>query len=92
MRYKKIVAEKIKSDIYTKIIQVNVPTRFYWTEDGFDGLEFSAIPRTTRHQLRLLNEVLDGTLMGMNITATRRTPIPDTILKAFENNKRLKGN
>jgi len=35
-----IQALKPKSD-YKQIIQVNVPTRFYWNPDGsFDGIEF----------------------------------------------------
>jgi hypothetical protein len=34
-----IIAEVIPSENYSKIIQINVPIRFYWDEDGFDGIE-----------------------------------------------------
>ena len=32
--------EQIPSISYSRVIQVNVPTRFYWYDEGFDGIEF----------------------------------------------------
>ena len=26
---------------YTEVIEVSLPIKFYWTEDGFDGVSFS---------------------------------------------------
>lgn len=40
-----VEAIKPKTD-YKEIIQVNVPTRFYWNKDGtFDGIEFGAFTK-----------------------------------------------
>lgn len=84
MKYKKVVAEVIKSNIYNRIIQVNVPTRFYWNENGFDGIEFGPIPKITKHQLQLLDETL--TSIGY-ILKNKKTPIPGAFLKAFKEGK-----
>ena len=84
MKYKKVVAEKIKSRNYIKVIQVNIPVRFYWAEDGFDGIEFGPLPKTTKHQLNLLHE----TLIGIGCTMQKgKEPIPDAFLKAFKKDK-----
>ena len=32
--------QSIKTIEYKEVIQVNVPVRFYWGKDGFDGIEF----------------------------------------------------
>ena len=89
MKYKRIVVEKIKSKNYNKVIRVNIPTTFYWTEDGFDGLEFGPIPKTTRHQLNLLHEILIG--MNMDIVLKKELKkelIPDAFLRAFKEDKK----
>jgi len=40
-----VKALKPKTD-YRQIIEVNVPTRFYWNPDGsFDGIEFGAFKK-----------------------------------------------
>lgn len=88
MRYKKVVAEKIKSNIYAKIIQVNVPIRFYWHEDGFDGIEFGPIPTTTKYQLNLLHEVL----VDIRRITTEKEPVPDAFLRAFKESKEKEDN
>jgi len=36
--------EVLSSQNYRRVIQVNVPTRFYWDESGFDGVEFGPFP------------------------------------------------
>jgi hypothetical protein len=51
--------EKLKSSNYQTIIQVNVPVRFYWTTEGYDGLEFGPLPYSmTKYQLGLLTKIL----------------------------------
>ena len=32
--------QPVEGSYYTEIIEVSVPTRFYWGADGFDGIEF----------------------------------------------------
>lgn len=34
-----------KQTNYREVIQINVPTRFYWTETGFDGIEVGPFAR-----------------------------------------------
>jgi len=36
----RVRAIKPSSSSYAEIIEVNLPTRFYWTEEGFDGFDF----------------------------------------------------
>lgn len=33
---------------YTEVIEVRVPIRFYWNEDGFDGIEIGAFTEELR--------------------------------------------
>jgi hypothetical protein len=50
---------KLRSRSYSEVIEVDIPTRFYWIEKGYDGMEFGPLPKgTTRYQLRLLTKVL----------------------------------
>ena len=93
MRKRKMVARKIPSKFYAKIIEVNTPIRFYWVGDDFDGIEFGPINRPlSRYQIRLLYEALDTIckLMGIepeihDATKHKRvTPIPDYIMRAFK--------
>ena len=51
---------KLRSKHYSSIIEVNVPSRFYWDETGFDGFEFGEFKQDlTKHQKHLLNELLN---------------------------------
>jgi len=57
-----MAAQKIRSRTryFDKIIQVNVPVRFYWAEGEFDGIEFGPFEGTvSRHQEQLVHEVLE---------------------------------
>ena len=95
-RKKKMIAHKIPSKFYTKIIEVNTPIRFYWAGDDFDGIEFGPINRPlSRYQIRLLYEALDTICRLMGIEPNklyiseetkhkRKTPMPDYILRAFK--------
>lgn len=49
---------KLRSKYYTKILEVNVPVRFYWT-DIYDGFEFGEFKEgLTKYQKSLLNELM----------------------------------
>ena len=51
---------KIRSKNYRKIIECQVPVRFYWHRMGFDGIEIGPLPKTTTpYCVRLINELLD---------------------------------
>ena len=57
---KELPIRKLRSKIYKKIIEVRVPVRFYWTEDGFDGIELGPLDeRYTKHCQRLLMDILE---------------------------------
>ena len=52
---------KIRSKVYPVIIEVRVPTRFYWSEERFDGIEFGPFPNgMTRWESRLIHRCLDA--------------------------------
>jgi len=51
---------KSKSGGYSKIIQVNVPVRFYWASGEYDGLEFGPFDNLTSYESRLIKEVLEA--------------------------------
>jgi len=87
-------AQKIRSRHYDKIIQVNVPVRFYWAEGEFDGIEFGPFERPVpRYQVRLVYEALGEIqeIMGTEprISAQRKTAqkkpvqIPQVYIDAF---------
>ena len=88
-------AHKLRSrtGYYTKIIEILVPTRFYWDEDGeFDGIEFGPFNRpVSRYQIGLIYQALDviSELMGVELEIhelpkhKRKTPVPDAFLRAF---------
>jgi len=98
-RKKRMTARKLRSrtGYYSKIIEILVPTRFYWDEDGeFDGIEFGPYHQTvSRYQLGLVDEALlvIGELMGIEterpriIKSRRKLPIPNAFMKAFKDNK-----
>lgn len=52
--------ERLPSDTYLTVIQVNVPTRWYWAEDGFDGIEIGPFndDLTTREEALIANILL----------------------------------
>ena len=50
---------KLRSKTYPQVIEVQVPVRFYWNEEEYDGFEFGPLEGCTRHQLRLLDNVVD---------------------------------
>lgn len=79
----------IRSRVYSRVIQVDIPIRFYWNgDDSFDGVEFGPIPKkTSTHQRKLLFEVL-GRLHLEPMDTIKSTPIPEVYLKAF---KEIKG-
>lgn len=57
---------KSKTGGYVKIIEINAPIRFYWTENGFDGIEVTFNSKLfTPHQSKLFDEVLDAIVEGM---------------------------
>lgn len=37
---RKVEVASIPTENYKEIIEIRVPTRFYWDEEGFDGIEF----------------------------------------------------
>lgn len=51
--------QKLKSKNYSLVIQINVPVRFYWVGDKYDGLEFGPIPsETSKYQHKLMRKLL----------------------------------
>jgi len=73
---------------YTKIIEINSPIRFYWTEGGFDGIEVTLNARLeTPYQKRLLFDVLDAVRTGMQISEEdERDDIPSAFRVSFGEN------
>ena len=73
----------LRSKSYKKVIEVTVPVRFYWSEDGFDGIEIGPLrdnrPGTKRSFTELLNRIEE--LMVLAYPA--RTEIPKPFLDAF---------
>jgi len=64
-----MIARKVRSKNYPKVIEVNVPVRFYWSEDKFDGVEFGPVPSgITKYQRSLILTALRqiGVLMDEN--------------------------
>ena len=96
MKKKRMSARKLRSrtGAYSKIIEILVPTRFYWDEDGeFDGIEFGPFNRPiSRYQIGLIYQALDviSELMGVELEIhelpkhKRKTQVPDAFLRAFK--------
>ena len=96
MKKKRMSARKLRSrtGAYSQIIEILVPTRFYWDEDGeFDGIEFGPFERpVSRYQIGLIHEALSVIYEAMGIEPEihektkdrRKTPIPDAFLRAFK--------
>jgi len=78
---------------YIKIIEVNAPIRFYWTEDGFDGIEASFNARLlTPYQKRLFDNVLEAVRVGMQmLEEEERGDIPRAFKEAFEGKNHREG-
>lgn len=53
------VVKKIRSKNYPLVIQVNAPVRFYWSKNSYDGFEFGPLDHASRHQLKLLRQIMD---------------------------------
>lgn len=96
MKKKPMAIRKVPSSTgaFSKIIEVLVPTRFYWNEDGgFDGIEVGPFRRTiTNYQRRLMYQVLDAVAGRLEMprdakTKRGKTPIPDYLLRAFKEDK-----
>lgn len=93
-------AQVIRSTCYGRVIQVNVPMRFYWDEDGeFDGMEFGKFKKKlNKYQSALIYEVLDVFTCPRNVRACEerkrnnnvKLPIPEIFTKAFEETKEKK--
>ena len=93
---KRMAARKLRSrsGYYSKIIEVLVPTRFYWDEDGeFDGIEFGPFNRpVSRYQIGLIYQALSVIYEAMGVEPhihrvtkdKRKTSIPNAILRAFK--------
>jgi len=93
---KAMAAQKIRSrtGLYDKIIQVNVPVRFYWAEGEFDGIEFGPFERPVpRYQIRLVYQALDALAERMDtepiLSESRKSDsdsasIPQVFLDAFK--------
>jgi hypothetical protein len=87
VKYRKVVAQKVRTPLYDLVIQVNVPVRFYWSDDGFDGIDFGPIPKTTKYQLNLLGDIMEEMCKSLDLKVTKakdKTPMPQYILKAFK--------
>ncbi len=81
----------VPSKLYSRIIEVDVPTKFYWNGDGsFDGLEFKLPRKITKHQLLLLNEILNRLHIVLQ-EAPVKTTVPDVYLRAFREKSNEQG-
>ena len=68
----KNAVRKLRSKSYPTIIEVTVPTRFYWTDEGFDGLEFGPLEECSKYQLHLLSLILDTLTIAADSTKVVR--------------------
>ena len=82
---KGLPVRKLRSKVYKKVIEVRVPVRFYWVEDGFDGIDFGPLDkRCTTHCYRLLTEILKEIPSFMHPDMPFKLPdVPDAFKKAF---------
>ena len=99
MEVKEMAAQKVRSKYYDKIIQVNVPVRFYWAEDGFDGIEFGPFMKPVpQYQIHLITDALTEIMKLMETEPTiheascsqrktkqnKPTQIPQVYIDAFK--------
>jgi len=59
-------ASKLRSKYYSKIIEINVPMRFYWADTDFDGVEFGEFNEISKWQLSLVEKCLEEIRYGIN--------------------------
>jgi hypothetical protein len=57
---------KFHSKEYDQIIEVNVPIRFYWVNNEYDGLEFGSLDKCSRYELKLLDIIIDQLFLAQN--------------------------
>jgi len=74
----------LRSKNYEKVIEVRVPIRFYWSEDGFDGIEIGPYKDNNVGTMRNTTELLNRIEQLMRATYPDRTKIPKPFLDAFE--------
>lgn len=60
----KIEVASIETTVYGEVIEVRVPTRFYWDQDGsFDGIEFGEFKTSLQPwQEDMITRCLDAVL------------------------------
>jgi len=79
---KELPVRKLRSKFYKKIIEVRVPVRFYWTEDGFDGIDVGPLDeRYTKHCRRLLMDILETIELH---SKPETSDVSNVCTKAFE--------
>ena len=60
---------KTHSKYYKQIIEIKVPVRFYWTEDGYDGFEFGSLEGCSKYQVKILDDVIKQLCTQQNNSA-----------------------
>ena len=73
----------LKSKNYKKVIEVRVPVRFYWSEEGFDGIEYGPLRDNLPATIRVGNELLKRIGILMTLAQPARTEVPKPFLDAF---------
>jgi len=56
---------KLRSKNYSRVIEVLIPSRFYWRNNDFDGVEFGPMDEPTKQELKNLREILAETGTGI---------------------------
>ena len=73
---------------YSKIIEVLVPVRFYWTREGeFDGLEMGPFDDITEYEKRLCRDIIYqmyDLLDSYYVNNEEINDIPESFIRAFE--------
>lgn len=89
---KKMSARVVPSKIYSRIIEINTPLRFYWNEDGtFDGIEYTLPKSCSSYQRKLISETVNIMWamheMYQELTEAMKdaTPLPAFLKKEFPN-------
>ena len=82
-------ARVVPSNIYGRVIEINVPMRLYWNKDGsFDGIEYQ-VKNCTGYQMRLIREVvgviwaMQEMFQDMMDAMKEKTPLPSFLKKEF---------
>lgn len=77
------------SGAYKQVIEVRVPVRFYWAEDGFDGVEFGPLRGLNKYQHSLIRAIVNEFMELMKAQSVTEadckavTKVPDIFKKAF---------